>query len=485
MIRFILNDKMVRTSLPPGSTVLDFIRYQKRLTGTKTGCREGDCGACTVLVGRPENGKLSYRSMTSCLMPLANAQGNHIVTVEGINMDSLSPVQAAMAGSNGTQCGFCTPGFVMSFTGFVLHPRDKNYQKAIEHIDGNICRCTGYKSIERAAGIISDTLKEKPESGTVPWLVSKGFLPPYFLDIPDRLQSIAQENQAASEVVAPASNRPMRIGGGTDLLVQKHTQVRESSLSGLLFDLSLKGIRQENGKIYAGASVTVSEFSESPEIRSLFPGLKRYIKLVSSTPIRNMATLAGNLVNASPIGDMTVFLLALDADVELKSGESSRRVLLRDFYKGYKVLDKAPEEIISRIIFQVPPQGSVFNFEKVCKRTHLDIASVNSACLLRLDADGRVADLNLSAGGVFAWPKWLGQSAECLKGKILNRENLTAALEQVQAEIAPISDARGTAEYKRMLLRQLILAHFQPYLSENELFGLLSETAGNTRHANS
>ena len=135
MIRFILNDQTINTSLPAGSTVLDFVRYHKRLMGTKIGCREGDCGACTILVGSFEGEKLVYRSMTSCLMPLGNANGKHIVTVEGINTNELSPVQQAMVDTNGTQCGFCTLGFVMSFTGFVINDHRTSYNDAIKSID--------------------------------------------------------------------------------------------------------------------------------------------------------------------------------------------------------------------------------------------------------------------------------------------------------------------------------------------------------------
>src|SRR5437868_10825396 len=161
MIRFILNDKLIETGLPSGSTVLDFIRYHKRLVGTKIGCREGDCGACTILAGDLENDKLIYRSVTSCLMPLGNAAGKHIVSVEGINMKELSPVQQALVDSNGTQCGFCTIGFVMSLTGFVLNENEKNFEEAIAAMDGNICRCTGYKSIERAAAVLSEKMTDK------------------------------------------------------------------------------------------------------------------------------------------------------------------------------------------------------------------------------------------------------------------------------------------------------------------------------------
>src|SRR3982751_6741136 len=163
MIEFILNSEDIRTDQPTGSTVLDFVRYHKNLKGTKIGCREGDCGACTILVGELDGSKVSYRSMTSCLMPLANAAGKHIVTVEGINPadGSLTPVQQAMVDESGTQCGFCTVGFVMSLTGYCLetvssqHLSNGPAELAISAIDGNICRCTGYKSIERAAAAVS------------------------------------------------------------------------------------------------------------------------------------------------------------------------------------------------------------------------------------------------------------------------------------------------------------------------------------------
>src|SRR5688500_2044917 len=160
MIEFILNNQDISTDLPSGSTVLDFVRYHKNLKGTKIGCREGDCGACTVLVGELNDEAVSYRTMTSCLMPLANGAGKHIVTVEGINPadGSLTPVQQALLDENGTQCGFCTVGFVMSLTGFCIDGTAKTPEMAISSVDGNICRCTGYKSIVRAAESICGQL---------------------------------------------------------------------------------------------------------------------------------------------------------------------------------------------------------------------------------------------------------------------------------------------------------------------------------------
>lgn len=465
MIRFILNNQQVQTDLSPGSTVLDFVRYHKRLSATKIGCREGDCGACTILAGSLENDRLVYRSMTSCLMPLGNANGKHIVTVEGINMPDeknangkngtvLSPVQKAMVDCNGTQCGFCTSGFIMSLTGFVLDEHSSTYEDAIRSVDGNICRCTGYKSIERAAKIITEMVAEKPDASSVDWLVSQKFIPDYFKDIKTRLETIQTGD---NEIV---TGNTMMIAGGTDLLVQKHSLVKKSDTTHLFDTASLKGIYADNGRCYVNASTTVTAFSESPIIKAAFPKLREHIKLVSSTPIRNMATLAGNLVNASPIGDMTVFLLALDAEIVLSDGNQSRTIFLKDFYKGYKQLDKAPDEYIEQIQFILPQEHTHFSFEKVCKRTYLDIASVNSACSYQLNDDGIISDIHLSAGGVAPFPKYLAATASYLKGKRPDVIVLTEAIKIMNEEIAPISDARGTVDYKRLLLRQLFLAHF-------------------------
>jgi len=496
MLRFILNDKEVTAHHASGSTVLDYIRYHKRLTATKTGCREGDCGACTILVGNLDNGKLVYQSMTACLMPLGNAYGKHIVTVEGINMPSdnpatptLSPVQAAMVATNGTQCGFCTPGFIMSLTGFVLNEQSKDFESAIAAVDGNICRCTGYKSIERAALLLSQQLVEKPSEQTLTWLVEHQYVPAYFATIPERLQKLQASLTDTQLKIDDGAD--MILGGGTDLLVQRPHQVRKAVVQHL-FDVGhLQGIRVEDGLCYIGAAATVTDFAASPFVQNCFPKLKEHIKLVSSTPIRNMATLAGNVVNASPIGDMSIFLLALDASLILKKRNGDKRTIkLKDFYKGYKSLDKADDEVIETICFAPPNANGLFNFEKVCKRTYLDIASVNTASYIQLNDENKISTIHLAAGGVAPFPKYLANTVDYLLGKPINTETIAAAQQVLQAEIAPISDARGTAAYKRLLLQQLLKAHLLKAVSaeENQLnsseqqpvvdLSLLQTTAG-------
>ncbi len=468
MTRFILNDKEIETALPSGMVLLDFIRYHRHLMGTKIGCREGDCGACTVLVGEIKEDRLNYQSMTSCLLPLGNAHLKHIVTIEGINNDKeLNPVQQAMADEGATQCGFCTPGFIVSLAGFCLSDKAATPENAIASVDGNICRCTGYKSIERAAAKLASILQGREKEEPVVFANKNKILPEYFSEIKKRLQELNNVARAM-HIPDPASitQRSHVVGGGTDLYVQKHDEMAHAAIRFVFDQPTLNGISKEGDKCIIGASATVADLMESDVINEIFPAFRRYSKLVSSTPIRNMATIAGNLVNASPIGDFTIFFLALDAQLVLNdiskagsNGESIRTLPLRKLYKGYKQLNKSEEEQIEKIWFTLPGKDSLFNFEKVSKRTHLDIASVNSAISIRMNNDV-VEEAGVSAGGVSPIPMYLHKTAAFLNGKAISAGTIRQAIELAWSEISPISDARGTKEYKRLLLGQLIKAHF-------------------------
>jgi xanthine dehydrogenase small subunit len=473
MIEFILNNEDISTALPAGTTVLDFVRYHQNLKGTKIGCREGDCGACTVLVGELVDEGVRYRAMTSCLMPLANAAGKHIVTIEGINPadGSLTPVQQAMVDESGTQCGFCTVGFVMSLTGFSVDGTAKTPEMAISSMDGNICRCTGYKSIERAAERVCAQLTAGNSQA----------VPEYFQGIRDRLGLMNNESRQR-----PTANSQPFVAGGTDVYVQKPDVLTATDSRHLFYDDELRSIRDLGDTIEIGASVTVTDLLESPVMQSIFPDLYKHLKLVSSTPIRNMATLAGNFVNASPIGDMTVWFLALNSDIVLSSG---REMLLRKLFVDYKKLDKSDDEFITAVKFKKPGSNFAFNFEKVCKRTYLDIATVNTAASFKIESlpgkswvppalreelthphrprpvDYFIIDAHVAAGGVAPVPLYLKETSSFLVGRHANGETIEIANEIMQAEISPITDVRGSEEYKRLLLRQLFTAHFY------ELFG--------------
>jgi xanthine dehydrogenase small subunit len=450
MVTFLLNDKLIQTDLNPGITVLDFVRYHQHLKGTKIGCREGDCGACTVLVGQYD-GKLSYHSMTSCLMPLGNAAGKHIVTVEGVNVNGLNQIQQAISDAAGTQCGFCTVGFVMSLVGYSLSDKEANSQNALASIDGNICRCTGYKSLERAAQTITTQLESRNSQHKIEWLIENDFIPAYFSTIEQKLADLQKPEIEPSHSVF--------VGGGTDLYVQKHEEMVHATSEYLFNKAELNGIIKDGSRISFGASVTVEDLRSSELMLSIFPNLISHLKLVSSTQIRNMATLAGNFVNGSPIGDMTIFFLALNTEIQLKRGGERRVVLLKNLYTGYKKLIKQSDEIVERIYITIPEHAFYFNFEKVCKRTHLDIASVNAACFIQ-ESNGTITHASFSVGGVFAFPRFLQKTSDYLLAKALEPQTIIEAAEILQSEIAPIADVRGSEAYKRLLARQLFFAHF-------------------------
>jgi xanthine dehydrogenase small subunit len=451
MIEFILNNKTIKTEKPSGSLLLDFVRYDKSLTGTKIGCREGDCGACTVLIGNLKNGQMDYKQVTSCLTPLGNVQGKHVVTIEGLNMESLSPVQQYIVDESGSQCGFCTTGFVVSLTQFCLANSAPSYKDAIASIDGNICRCTGYKPIERAAKHITESLSDKSEKETLDWLITQKFIPSYFKDIPTQLNKLIP-------VIKTEQNGKL-VGGGTDLYVQKMDQLIDHDVNLITQFPEIRFTKVKNGICSLGAGNTATDMLESDEMQSMFPNLTDHIKLVASSPIRNIATLGGNFVNASPIGDFTAFFLAINANITLTEDGQDRTIFLKDFYKGYKELDKTPGEFISSISFNVPIANSHFNFEKVSKRIHLDIASVNTAIQISV-TDNEINETHLSAGGVGPIPMYLNETSAFLNGKELSAQNIKSANDVLQREISPISDVRGSADYKRLLLRQLFYAHF-------------------------
>jgi len=461
MLRFALNDGLVAVEASSGLPALDFLRDEAGLTGVKHACREGDCGSCVVLLGQPENGAMRYRSVTSCLLPIGALDCHHVVTVEGLNRRNLTPFQMALDTEGASQCGFCTPGFVVSFAGFLLAAKRWDEQVAIEAVAGNICRCTGYSSIIRAMASTLDRIRDRidPAESRIPALVREDLLPEYFLRIPDLLPELGP---APSKEV-PTSSQVV-ISGGTDLYVQRPDELVTSDVF-VVPPSAEPPIRVDGTHIYLAGATTAEDMKTSGVLAETVGAIDNAMSLMGSLPIRHRATIAGNIVNASPIGDMTVILLALNAEIGLIAEDSRRSLPLRDFFLGYKELDLRPGEMVEWVRVATPGVGAVFNFEKISKRTHLDIASVNTAASLQLDG-GRIAHACLAAGGVAPIPMQLPQTADYLCGREPTAETAIAAADVARSEIAPISDVRGSADYKRLLLGQLILAHF------NVLFGV-------------
>ncbi len=478
-IRFILNDRLVESSAPAGLLLLDFLRVSERLTGTKEGCKEGDCGACAVLIGELTGGAVRYQPVTACLVPLAEVHGRHVVTIEGCNLDTgLTPVQEAVVEHGGTQCGFCTPGIVVSLHGLLLDDaRGLSLEDVKYALSGHLCRCTGYRSLKDCAETldrrfgsrlngtggadgVSGANHTRRVSGAnltprVAVMASAGALPDYFTTIPERLRDLRGESHAPE----PEAEPEVRIAGGTDLYVQQGgEEIPDRRVEVLNRRPALKGIRVRDGEFRVGALTTFEEFGADQQVIESIPRIGAFSHLIASWQIRNRATLSGNIVNASPIGDLTALLLALDARVVLDDGGSRRSVSLKDFYHGYKQMDLRPGELVTEVAFADPADSRV-NFEKVSKRTCLDIASVNSACTIRCIGD-TIIDAHVSLGGVAPIPLYLHETSQALRGRNLDQEAAWDALRLSQQEIAPITDVRGSAEYKRLLARQLLIAHF-------------------------
>ncbi len=457
-INFILNDEELTVDLDPLFPTLRFLREEKGLSSVKTGCGEGECGACTVILGSLDNGKLKYRNVASCLLPAGELDGKHLVTLEGINMTELSPVQKAFVDEGAIQCGFCTPGFIMSITGFLLSSKDLTKENILNAIDGNICRCTGYYSIKRA----TEKILLAAESGfdkedRINSLAELSIIPEYFGSVKRRLNKI-KNNSEKSSIITDPREAPVFLAGGTDLLVsgpgRPGPEVR------LISDIeNISEIFEDNNFIHVGAGSTVEDIIDSEILNEYVPGISDFMYLISSQIIRNTATLGGNIANASPIGDLSVLFLVLDAVLDIKSENGVREVLLRDFFKDYKVMDLEAGELILKMRVPKYSENRFFNFEKVSRRKYLDIASCNSASSFCLDGDV-IKRCDLSAGGVAAVPLFLKESSSYLTGRKIGEETMNSVIEVAMDEISPISDVRGSSDYKRELLRRLIKAHF-------------------------
>ncbi len=456
MSSFILNQRVISTDERPGMVLLEFIRGVACLSGTKEACREGECGACTVLVGAKQaDGSVAYKACASCLLPIGDVDGCHIVTVEGLIGEPLTLVQRLIVENNASQCGFCTPGIVLSLTGFCLGSPALSYEDAVDALDGNICRCTGYVSIRNAARALCERLSgvDTDPAERFEALVDAGVVPEYFRAIPDQLAQLRTEPR-------PAGENAVLVAGGTDLFVQRPEQLLESELCFLSDRCDLNYVRAEGEALRVGGAVTIEDFRRSAPVQKHFPGVAHDLLRHSSTLLRNKATLTGNIVNASPIGDAAIILLALDARLVIENrGGGKREVPLSKFFLGYKKTDLACGELISEIVIPLLPAGARYHFEKVSNRATLDIAAVNTALRLATGPDGAITGIDLAAGGVGPTPLLIG-GLEAFYGRKPDAETADAIAKAAEAAAKPIDDIRGSAAYKKLLLGQLVRVHF-------------------------
>ena len=459
MLKFILNNELITTNIHPSTLLIDFIRENIGLKGTKEACREGECGACTVLIGRLCEDNIKYETAASCILPVGETVNCHIVTVEGLNEKKLNLIQEIIVDQSASQCGFCTPGIILSLTGFSLSDNEPTYRNIINSLDGNICRCTGYSSIKKSAQKLLEVLIDMntETNDKLGALVSKKIIPEYFLDIRENLKSLNSNKDSTLE------ENDILIAGGTDLFVQKPVELLEKQVYFLSARKDLEYIKENNVQINIGALINVENFRRSEIINKYYPQMDEILLNHSSTIIRNKATITGNIVNASPIGDMTIILLALNAKLSIEcKGGSLREVFLSDFFKGYKEFDLSKCEIIKEIIIPKPENKYIFNFEKVSNRKVLDIASVNTAFFTELK-DNKIKKIRISAGGVSPVPYFV-KDLDKFYNMELKDDVFESIVNHVLDQVKPIDDIRGTAEYKKLLLKQLLMCHFNKFL---------------------
>lgn len=451
VIRFRLNGREVEVSgADPHTSLLQYLRAYG-LTGVKEGCAEGECGACAVaLVGHSPRGGSRYVPVNSCLLLLPLVHGHEVYTVEALARGQrLHPVQQAMVASGGSQCGYCTPGFIMSLFAEYYRPGRKGFD--LEALSGNLCRCTGYRPIRDAARSLGPPDPDDPfarrlgEPPPSPGAVAYGsFYRPANLD------------EVFSLLAAHSGAR--MVAGGTDVAVEVNQRhLRFPALISLEAVPELKGCRWEEGAVEVGAGVTLSELEE--RVAPHIPLLAQLLPLFASPLIRNRATLGGNLCTASPIGDAAPVLLALDAHVRLASPRGERLVPLTRFFVGYRRTALAPDEVL--VAVRIPlPLPAVARFYKVAKRQRDDISTVAAAFALDLDRQGRVARVRLAYGGVAPTPVRLYEAEEALNGKLWSVGAVREAQAILAQAVSPISDHRGSAEYRRALVVNLLEKFF-------------------------
>jgi xanthine dehydrogenase small subunit len=449
-LEFLLNNRPVSAhGAAVQTTLLDYIRAQG-LTGAKEGCAEGECGACTVILVADHAGRTEYRAVNSCLMLAPMAAGHEIYTVEALAANGkLAEVQQAMAAAGGSQCGYCTPGFVMSM--FAEQYRPGRAGRCDPHeLSGNLCRCTGYRPIRDAALSLGDApagefldrlSRPAPRLEAIEYETSEA-----------RFSRPTSIEQCLSILVDDPQAR--LISGGTDLVVESNLRARRwSHLVSLEAIGELREFSESPHSVSIGAALPLNEIANrwptAPEV------FLQWQRLFASPPLRNRATLGGNLATASPIGDGAPLLLALDAAVHLASPHGQRTIPLASFFTSYRQTALGPGELITSI--EIPkPLPDFTRFYKVAKRRMDDISTVAAAMAMDWDTSGRIARARFAFGGVAAIPLRANAAEEAVLGQRWN----DAAVERTQAvlerTLAPISDHRGSSEYRLAVAKSLI-----------------------------
>lgn len=476
-IRFVLDD-VIRTvsDIDPTMTILQYLRDELRRTGTKEGCAEGDCGACTVVLATLHGGRIRFRAVNACIQFVPILDGKALFTVESLQgVDgSLHPVQQAMVECHASQCGFCTPGFVMSLFALYKSAPQPSRQEINDALAGNLCRCTGYRPIIEAAqrmyhteNIRADTAQQwlrRPFSAMSDGQVLAGERAMVeCLGALQRHQTL--ELQGPQSYFAPTTLETLAdlvqrypdaclLAGGTDVGLWVTKQQRELGTVIYVGNVeALTRLQSHDSFIEIGAAVTLSDAYE--HLAAHYPDMAVLLRRFASPPIRNVATLGGNIANGSPIGDSMPALIALGATLWLRQGVQTRDLLLESFYLEYRQTALRPGEFIERIHIPLLPAGCHFHTYKVSKRFDQDISAVCGAFCLDLD-DGQVRSIRICYGGMAATPQRARRCEQVLMGQPWTETALAAAAEALDEDYAPMTDMRASSDYRRLVAKHLL-----------------------------
>jgi xanthine dehydrogenase small subunit len=467
-----INGKPVKVSKENAFQPLsDFLRYEKQFTGTKVVCSEGDCGSCTVVQGKLENDKINYQIVNSCIKYMYQLDCTHIITVEGLkNNGALNPVQEAMVKHQGTQCGFCTPGFIVAMTN-MFEKKDKlNQYDFKEGLTGNLCRCTGYEPIIKAGMSVDSAeiskfdqlyppveivanLKKAAGTPVMIKTAEKTFFNPVTIE-----SAVKFKNENENVVI---------VSGGTDVSVQLNKRMRDPEIlmnTGSIAQMD--ELKIENDTLIAGAKISLSQIENLIENR--VPEFYKILKVFGSPQIKNAGTIAGNIANASPIADTIPYLFVMDAEIELTGINSTRRVNINNFYKGYKILDLNKDEMITRVFVPLDKADETLKLYKVSKRKDLDISTFTAAILLK-EKEGKIENINIAFGGVGPTVIRMPKTEEFLKGKFFTETNLREAGKIARSEITPISDVRGSKDFRLLLAENILMKFYFECLEEDKV----------------
>jgi xanthine dehydrogenase small subunit len=463
-VRFLLgNELRDLRDVDPTMTVLNYLRLVERRCGTKEGCAEGDCGACTVVLGEPAGDRIRYRAVNACIQFLPTLDGKQLITVEHLkDRDGrLHPVQQAMVDSHGSQCGFCTPGFVMSLFA-LFHERERPDRGAInDALAGNLCRCTGYGPIVTAAERMYDGPRSDPfasaETATLAALRnlqngvtatvssdSRRFFAPTHID---ELARLAGEYPTAT-----------LLAGGTDVglwVTKQHRRLDPVIYVGNVVELQRVDIADTHIEI--GAAAAYSDLHGL--IARHYPDFGELIRRLGSTQIRNAGTMGGNVANGSPIGDSPPPLIALGAMLVLRSAAGRREMPLEDYFVAYGRQDRRPGEFVELIRLPLPQSGWQFCCHKISKRFDQDITATLGAFNIKL-ADGIVEDIRIAFGGMAPTPKRALACEAALRGKPWTRATVAEGQLALCRDYAPITDMRASKDYRSLVAEKLLLKFF-------------------------